>query len=93
MLIRLQVMGYFSGKAITYRNEEEVDGDNISLEDFLKKLEKERKPKRGFFKSISSQPGSFNILINNERFSFNDALRAELRSGDTVSILSPFAGG
>ena len=93
MLIKLQVMGYFSGKAITYRKEEEVEGDSISLEDFLKKLEKERKPKRNFFKSISSQSDSFNILINNERFSFNDALRAELHNGDTVSILSPFAGG
>ena len=93
MLIRLQVMGYFSGKAVTYRAEEELAGDTISFEDFLKKLERERKPKRNFFKSISSEPHSFTILINNERFLFNDALRTELHDGDTVSILSPFAGG
>jgi molybdopterin converting factor small subunit len=86
-------MGYFSGKAITYRAEEELAEDTISLEDFLKKLEREGKPKRNFLKSISSQPDSFNILINNERFSFNDALQTELHNTDTVSILSPFAGG
>jgi molybdopterin converting factor small subunit len=93
MKIKLQVMGYFLGEAVTYRTEEELAGDSISLGDFFKKLDKEKKPKRNFFKSISKEPHSFNILINNERFSFNDASQTELHNGDTVSILSPFAGG
>ncbi|MBT9137798.1 MAG: hypothetical protein DDT31_00337 [Syntrophomonadaceae bacterium] len=93
MTIKLQVMGYFLGEAVTYRIEEELAGDSISLQDFFKKLDKEKKPKRNFFKSIFKQPDSFNILINNERLSFNGVPQTELHDGDTISILSPFAGG
>ena len=92
MKIEIAITGIFKG-GITRLNIAENISSSITIAQLLKKLDKEGKPEKNFFKELLRKRTSLVIMLNGVRINIPNDLEKTLCDGDVISVLSPVAGG
>ena len=92
MQITVSVIGIFEGKPLQFREAVSID-DNLTVEKLFKKLDKEAKPSKRFFRLQMSSAKPPTVMLNGIPLREKADLKRVLRDGDQISVLSSIAGG
>jgi len=92
MKIFVQIAGLIEGDAV--HGEREIEMKNgATVQDVLKRGDKEFGFKKKYFKLLLKQGRLPTILLNGDRLDLPEGYTQKLADGEKLSVLLPFSGG
>jgi len=88
--VQVKIFCFFKGDFIKNNFEIKIS-DKITFKEFIAQLRKNKKITPDFEKEINKNESPLMILVNGKRVETNN--NEFLQDGDTISVLSPLAGG